>query len=400
MRTATARSIEIAAYSRDHGIAEAAKFFNIKRGYVGSCRFIARKSGMDIPHAKRGRPLEPIPINEGGRVDLVAPKTVDRRLQIVQDSNEYGTAKTAEMHGMTEQAVAITRSRVLKSYRHYEEFKDLITKIRRYAKTWDTFPELTGDWMIWFDGHVPFIHFETMLRAMEVADEYGIDDLLLPGDWFDFEDLSKFDFGGFQTDAAEELSTGREMLERLRRRFRRIVLLRGNHEERLVKFLKRIQRAYESDPDLAKYQKIIGREPSQTAWHQYKDFLTSEGIEVSNDPLAFINDDIVVVHPSSMSNMAPNVEEVLTQKYHRHVVGGHVHNLGIRTCRDGKTLAIRVGGLVDAQRCFYKQKRVTVHYEWVNSFAWVKDGKIGVWMDNQSWINPVAEEVLQVGREA
>jgi len=269
------------------------------------------------------------------------------------------------------------------------DFADLKEKFAKYSRRWDTQPELEGDWLILYDAHVPFIHWKTLEKACAAAKYMNIKKVLLAGDWFDFEDLSRFDFGGDQVTAVQELKMGREVIERMLTQFDEAVAFRGNHEERLIKFLKKIKRVYRESEDLGRYSALMEDELG-SGWRRYKELLECDRLLVSNDSRASINGDIMVVHGSSQSAIAPNSEEQLCYSFGmKHTINGHIHNFGIRTCKDGKTLAVRSGIICDPLRVFYKQKRTTAHYGWVNGFAWVKDNKIGLYVDNPNYVNPI-----------
>lgn len=320
--------------------------------------------------------------------------SVERVSEIAIYAEREGVPDTAAEFSIAPDTVRQYISRYRTSIIDALNFSDLKEKFEKYSRRWDTQPELEGDWMILFDAHVPFVHWPTIEKACATAKFLGIDNLLLPGDFFDFEDLSKFDFGGDQIDAFTELELGGDLLDRLMTQFKYAVLFRGNHEERLIKFLKVVRRIYADSEQLRRYAKIMN-DDLKTGWHRYAELLRRDNVEISNDSRVIVNGNTVVCHASTMGNVAPNAEEQLCYAYGlKHVINGHIHNFGIRTCKDGVTLAVRSPVVCDARKIFYKQKRTTAHYGWVNGFSWIKDGKIGLYVDNPAYFNPV-EPVLE-----
>ena len=323
--------------------------------------------------------------------------SVERIAEVVSCANLHGVGFAADLFKIKPATVDQYISRYRTSLVDAIDFSDLKEKFAAYSRRWDTQPVLEGDWMILFDAHVPIVHWPTLEKACAAAQYLGIKNLLLPGDWFDFESISKFDFGGDQVSAPKELELGRELVERLLTQFDRALMFRGNHEERLIKFLKKVKRLYTENQDLTRYGEIM-KDDLSTGWHRYIELMQCDKLEVSNDSHVIVkgpHGDIVVCHASTMGNVAPNAEEQLCYAFGlKHVINGHIHNFGIRTCKDGKTLAVRSPIVCDQKRMFYKQKRTTAHYGWVNGFSWIKDGKIGLYVDNPAYFNPI-EPVLE-----
>ena len=306
-----------------------------------------------------------------------------RMHEIAVYAENYGIEVAMQDYNITKATVKDYMERDATDKRTKSEYQDCLGRL--VPRRWNTAPKFEGDWMIFADGHCPFIHWPTLEKMVETAKRLKIKKLLLPGDWFDFEDLSKFDFGGDQVDTADELLVGRDLLHRLTKDFDEIHLTRGNHEERLIKFLKRVKRLMMSNDDLRKYERIVRAEKMQTAdsaWHEYKAFLTSDKVFIYNDAWCTINGKFRITHPSTMTNIPPNSEERLAYKHGMHIVGTHVHNFGIRVCMDGQKLAVRLGCGCDPEKIFYYNKRDTSNYKWVNGFAWVKNGKLGTWIDH------------------
>ena len=281
---------------------------------------------------------------------------------------EIGINRAAE-------ALGIKSNTLKRDLRRLNQWRDLADE---YRKIWDKinipdhskYPHISGDVLIVSDLHIPYTDVNLLATATAVAGMFSIKKMVSVGDFFDFERLSKFDFGADVTTPAQDLYMGSTLLSKLRKQFSEIWLLRGNHDERLIKFLKTIKRMYETHPELAEYSGIIGTDMSKTAWEQYKEFLEMDGVHVSNHPKALIDNKFLVVHPSSYSMVPGNVEERIVQKYWKHVIGTHGHDSCLRFDRSGMFIVGRIGGLVDANKIFYKQMRVTTHPEWVNGFAW------------------------------
>lgn len=84
------------------------------------------------------------------------------------------------------------------------------------------------------DFHVPFQHNELIDRLIreEAADT---DILVIPGDFFDGFNFSRFDKPKRETHPAAEFQKGQEIMHRLAASFRRIKVIPGNHDARVFK---------------------------------------------------------------------------------------------------------------------------------------------------------------------
>ncbi len=281
----------------------------------------------------------------------------------------------------------------------YSEYRIIFDKIT--PKKWTDYPRLYGDWLILNDLHIPFINTELMDKALKAADLLGLKQLAVLGDLVDFEAASKFDFGGEQYTLMEELEIARDYLKAMEKEFDRIVFIRGNHDERCLKFLKRIKKIFESnatDDEADAYHAIIGVNVSQTPWHQYKAFFESPKVEVSNYAKCEFEGKFVGLHPSNYSRVPPAVERKMCNKYLKHVIGTHAHLSAIGFHDSGQFIAAQLGGMVDEELVFYKNHRETNHPEWVGGFGWIHNKKFGYYFDHPDLMS--AMDYMEIGKAA
>ena len=86
------------------------------------------------------------------------------------------------------------------------------------------------------DFHIPFQH-DALIDKL-IAEESGDTDLLvIPGDFFDGWNFSRFDKLRRETEPDVEWNKGVEIMGRLAAAFRRVRVMRGNHDERMLKKL-------------------------------------------------------------------------------------------------------------------------------------------------------------------
>lgn len=252
-------------------------------------------------------------------------------------------------------------------------------------KLWTDYPRIYGDSLIINDIHLPFVNVALLEKALKVAKALGLKQLAIIGDLIDFESVSKFDFGGEQYSLMDELYIARDYMKELEKRFDRIIFIRGNHDERIIKFLKRIKRMFEgntTDNEFAAYSAILGVNVSDTPWHQYKHFFESDKVEVSNHAKCEFEGKYIALHPSNYSKNPPTVEKVFAHKYHKHIIGTHAHMTALGFDLSADYITIQLGGLVDSDLVFYKNMRETTHPEWMPAFGWIKDKKLGYYIEH------------------
>jgi len=282
--------------------------------------------------------------------------------------------------------------------REMQEYQAIFDKCA--PKRWTDYPRLYGDHLVLNDIHLPFIDMALLDKALQVADILGLKQLVILGDLIDFESVSKFDFGGDQYTLMDELYIARDYLKEMEKRFDRITFIRGNHDERVIKFLKRIKKMFEAntkDDEFAAYSAILGVNVSDTPWHQYKKFFESDKVVVSNYAKCEIEGKYIGLHPSSYSKNPPTVEKQFAYKYHRHIIGTHAHMSALGFDMSADYITIQLGGMVDKDLVFYKNMRETTHPDWLPAFGWIKDKKLGYYMDHPDLMQLF--DYVAIGRE-
>ena len=225
---------------------------------------------------------------------------------------------------------------------------------------------VTSDW------HAPH-HSEVWVnRMLQFAHKYKIKTHVIGGDWFDmdFAKWSKFRMmmgeGEGDSTLDEEIAKNRKVIEACKY-FDVTKLQCGNHEQR---------------PSTLTDGKIQARHIIDLMGGK-----EMEGLTVSVYDKLYINEDILVVHPKSYSQISGSVAVRLAEKTHRHVLNAHGHFMAMRYDRSAKFMCCDIGGMFDIQKIDYICKKTTTHPTWNNGFAVIMDGGIelihsgnlGVW---------------------
>lgn len=236
-------------------------------------------------------------------------------------------------------------------------------------KVYDDFLRLSADerWLICCDIHAPFHSVEWINRTLLVADREKCDHILIAGDlfemgfakhWLAYEGEQDMDF-------AEEVE-GLEQIFKWLDYFKKIYLIRGNHESRVT----RLQEAKIQAGGIIKLmtEKVYG----ERFRYSYYD-----KAEIGNDWLA--------VHPKSYSQISASTAVRLAEKFHKHILNAHGHFFAIRYDRSGKYMGIDLGGLFDQSKIPYKTLQTTTHPEWQNAFATLIDNHIQFFGNHTNW---------------
>ena len=240
--------------------------------------------------------------------------------------------------------------------------------------------EMEGDALIMSDTEFPFHHAEFINKCLDIADIWGIKQLILAGDGLHFDSLSRWepawtaqkegitetvegllmDFGktlparhrdklmmligeignetGGGNNVAKEVEIAREALKRLGEQFERVDYVLGNHDGRFLSALKSPLFA----DDLLRYIGVDN--PKWRIAPYYFSYLHSGDQRWR------------IEHPKSAAKLTA---AKLASKYLCNVVMGHSHYFEVRRDASGHFWAIHTGHCVDERRLPYAAQRST-----------------------------------------
>jgi len=239
---------------------------------------------------------------------------------------------------------------------------DRIVALADAAPRFVDHPQLTNEhpWAITSDWHCRGFSSDLSLRLLEVCAARGVDQLLIAGDFLNFDTLSRYPPSVPRPNIEDELEAAGEMMGCLAERFATILWIYGNHETRLER---KLQLAFSTGSPLGR---LVA-----------PDLLRREVLTVSRYPYATIETPCgryMVTHPKSFSDLAPNVAERLAIKFHAHILNTHGHHVGFRFDPSGKFMCWEIGGMMDGEKIGYRQMSVTTHRTWVGGFGILEAG--------------------------
>lgn len=215
------------------------------------------------------------------------------------------------------------------------------------------------------DRHLPFMSLEWHKKLMEVAKHRGIKTLIESGDYFN-QDVFSHWFQPYQPyvglDWSKELKSATEIMDDLLSWFDKIYIITGNHDLR-------IWRAVGRGQDMNTIFRLVTADPR---------------VKVSNLPYCYAGDDdeFMIVHPKSYSQITTATPKKLSEKFHKHIIGAHGHFFGLDYDKSGKFLAVASGGLFNYDSLLYVHASITTHDAWKNGFCVINDkGKVRLYGD-------------------
>lgn len=211
--------------------------------------------------------------------------------------------------------------------------------------------------MVTADWHIPVYDPYLVNHMILTARDIGSKTLIIAGDFFNHDALSRFDPKQDEASLEREWDEGRAVIRVLMETFDDIYYTYGNHDARLVKQLG-FKIAF---ANLTNY--LFGGLEG-----------VEEKIHVSNLDHLWVSSPgtkYYVCHPKSYSRKPLTTAIDLAAKVGSSVLTAHAHHCAVGYAKNGKDLVSDVGGLFDTTRTKYLQDTTTYPY-WSQGFAWIE----------------------------
>ena len=258
-------------------------------------------------------------------------------------------------------------------------------------------PLVREDVVVFSDPHVRRHDPKMLARAVKVGKREGITTLVIVGDLFDNSQTSRHRKSK-PLDANEELGSlkaGLRVLEGLATQFRRIVIPKGNHDDRYQQL---IEAAWErkSSPEHV-LDTLRGKDKRATFKDEYRSLLDkalelyapslTDKVEWLDGPSVFIKGPkgckpYLATHPAIYSKNPPQAEKLIWQRFGCPIIGAHGHGFGLAMSPTGEHPLFQIGCMTDYRKHEYLFEKVTGHPKWVKAFATIKKGVVRLYVDN------------------
>ena len=204
------------------------------------------------------------------------------------------------------------------------------------------------------DFHGPFWDRKLESCLYKVGDEYGVKNLLVPGDFFDCDNYTSYLKLTYLESFQMELKHMKILIDRLGSHFKKIYFCRGNHEKRWLqmnKGLVNIENLFAMLRTNAHYEVTLDDH-----------MILSSGKEMWR-----------ISHPVNFSPNPLSVASRLADKHRMNIFSAHGHQFAQGYDKSGEYQIVDGGGLFDVQQIEYL--RNTSCYPSVHSgFYLIQDG--------------------------
>lgn len=221
-----------------------------------------------------------------------------------------------------------------------------------------------GDVLVTADWHIPLYDPAYANTMIEKARELELRTLIIGGDFFNFDSLSRYEPKQEDAGLERELEEGIEVMRTLQSTFDRIIYIWGNHDARMHKALG-MKIAFSSA--MSMIFNALGSEAVTKI-----EFSNLDHCWVDNGETPWY-----ICHPDSYTRVPLSGARVLATKYNANVITAHSHHCAVGYSIDGNKVVAEIGGLFDRGKTAYLQ-RTTTFPTWAQGFSYIKDGRLNV----------------------
>lgn len=219
---------------------------------------------------------------------------------------------------------------------------------------------INGDAVVTADYHVPLHDPKYINKMLEAARSRGIDQLIIAGDYWNFDAISQYHPKQSAANLEVELPVGLDVMRTLLKTFEHVYFLKGNHDYRFVKALGYKLSFAESMRLL--FGGLGEKELSRITFTNLDHCWLDSGFE-----------SFYICHPGNYSSVPLKVPRDLANKLNSHVISAHCHHCAVGYSLDAEHVAIEVGGFFDYSKTEYLQESNT-YPVWQQGFVIVENG--------------------------
>lgn len=252
--------------------------------------------------------------------------------------------------------------RSFESYRHKRRAfaKNGIPLIEQewFAPEYVDCERLEGDCIVTGDWHVPFADWDLLGDVPRAASKFNVRQLVIAGDIFDFNALSYWVQEDDEVPSMEtEMKLVEQALARLLKGFAKIILVKGNHEQRLI-------RSLNTRLEWSRMQRMFTENTDRIIFSAYPYCI----IDTETGPWR-------ATHPKNYSQVKGSVAVRLSDVHSgQNIINHHGHFAGMAFAKDGERLCVDNGCCANPDKVAYKKMNDTTHPEWNEGWGMLKDG--------------------------
>lgn len=220
-----------------------------------------------------------------------------------------------------------------------------------------------ADLMVTADWHIPLYDPVYVNEMIETARRENIRQLIVAGDFFNFDALSAYDPKQDDANLAREYTEGLAVMRVLSESFDTIYYLWGNHDARMTKALGHAMRFRDA------MKMVFGALGAEILSKMMFTNLDHMWVEFDGQEFPWY-----ICHPANYSRVPLSNTRQLAAKVNANVITAHSHHAAIGHATDGIKVACEGGGLFDKDKTAYLQ-RSTTFPTWQQGYGFFKGGK-------------------------
>lgn len=192
------------------------------------------------------------------------------------------------------------------------------------------------------DYHIPFVQVPLLEKMYKDAEDQGITDLVIAGDFFDCDNYSRYTHMSYSESFKGEVEEARFQIAELLETFDNIYMCRGNHEKRFID----LNAGKVGMQELVRL--AIPDNMSKTEFDARVHVTTDDSMRVM-----YHGEEYLICHPRSFRIIPMSVAKDLASKHLCNVVTGHGHSFAQGRDKSGKFRVLELGGLFDPDALDY-----------------------------------------------
>ena len=224
---------------------------------------------------------------------------------------------------------------------------------------------LMDDYIITADYHSPYYSILWHNRSLAIAERFGIKKLVVIGDLVDFG-FASFFYADHKPGIADESDENKRLIQSMLAQFDEIVVVKGNHEDRLGRNTNGIIQA-----------RYLFELWSGPAWKTRFLYSLYDKLTIGGEWLC--------VHPKSYSQKAGIASRQLASIHLKNIINTHGHHVGWNYDPSGKFLAVDLGGMFDVDKIEYLNIKSTTHPRWNSGFGMFRNGYFHLFDERTDW---------------
>lgn len=243
----------------------------------------------------------------------------------------------------------------------------------RIAPAIPPLPRVTDSCIVVTDLHIPWHDPAVVLDLCEVAALLKIKTLIVGGDLIHADTISKYLGVGKSVPVTKELEACGRVLAALETIFERIVIIPGNHDQRVERTLSALRETKQGRQAFEMVASLLGAQDMDDAedvsLRYLRHFLGSAKVTWHPLPDLLLNDTWLIQHPGTVSRIAPQTERAMVRKFRKSIIQGHSHLWGVGFDESATDVAFNCGHAADDKKWRYQREKITTFPASVKGYA-------------------------------